>query len=84
MPKVKTHKFPTGVYRIHTDGVDGYCDENGEICVQPNLKPERELEVWVHESIHAEFHEATEAKVTASAYNIARLLWRLGYRKVKK
>jgi len=89
--KVKTHKFSSGVFQIVRERIDGLCDmpecnhpTHRGISVNPDLEGKDELETWVHESLHAEFPQMSEAKVTAAGANIARLLWRLGYRKRKE
>jgi len=43
----------------------------------------KELEIWIHETLHASSWRMTEEKVTRIAYEQARLLGRLGYRRPK-
>lgn len=87
---VKTHKFSSGVFDISYMDTDGLCcpantkQAKGEIIVHTDLTPKDELETWVHEALHAEFPAMSEDRVTAAGHNIARLLWRLGYRKTGK
>lgn len=38
------------------------------------------LETLIHESLHACNWKASEENVTQTAHDIARFLWRLGYR----
>ena len=86
---VKTHKFSTGVFKISQGGLDGFADspeivasapKHREIWINPEAKDMERLETIVHESLHAEFPRMREETVRAAGHNIARLLWRLGYR----
>ena len=74
-------------YRITEEALDGFCD-NGtgprEICVSHRLGPRTALESWIHEALHAEVPTMREATVDRAAARIARLLWRLGYRREKR
>lgn len=90
MAKVKTHTFFGRRYNIDREKFDGLCEhpENNSqshrlIYVSPDLEPDAELETFVHESLHACFPRMTEKNVTQAGADIARLLWRLGYRKGK-
>lgn len=84
---VKTHKFSSGVFDISYMDTEGLCcpantkTVRGEIIVRTDLSPKGELECWTHEALHAEFPAMSEDRVTEAGHNIARLLWRLGYRK---
>ena len=92
-PAVKTAKFSTGVYRLLLDThVRGECiqpdewfpdydpDARKEIYVDHRLKNRARLDTLIHECTHAEFPYMKEADVDRWATNMARLLWRLGYR----
>lgn len=87
--KINTHKFSSGQYSISVGkvSVQGYCananDSSNEIFVAKGLKPTEMLETIVHESLHAEFRDKSEAQINKAAKNISRFLWRLGYRKTK-
>jgi hypothetical protein len=63
---------------------DGCCDdprERGkEIRIVQSLKNERRLDVIVHEILHAADWHKDEEWVETVASDIARTLWRLGYR----
>lgn len=65
----------------------GFCTDiggpNRRICLDAKLHGEEELEVFIHEFLHACFWDMDEAAVEESAEDIARALWRLGYRKQK-
>lgn len=65
--------------------LDGKCDSpvtpGKVIKVKRSLRGQRELEVLIHEMLHAcDFHK-DEEWVTTAACDIMRVLWRLGYRK---
>lgn len=54
---------------------------NRSITIESGHSPLRELELVIHESIHATCFPLDEEFVTESAADIARILWRLGWRK---
>jgi len=64
---------------------DGYCDHpqtNGKkIIVDSRLRGERELEVLIHEFMHAADWTKDESWIEPVAEDVARALWRLGYRR---
>ena len=73
---------------ILIEKLDGFCFKSGWSCSKPSLvvpiEPDgslKFLETVVHEAIHCCFPMYSEEKVTQAARDIARLLWRLGYRK---
>ena len=51
------------------------------IQVDQDLRGERELEITLHEALHACVWALDDEIVTEAAEGLARLLWRLGYRK---
>lgn len=51
-----------------------------KIRVDPGLVGEKELEVLIHEFLHASDWHRSEEWVTEAAQDIARALWRIGYR----
>ena len=65
----------------------GYCDSpkatGKRIVVDSRLRGEEELEVTIHEALHAASWDLAEECVLETGTDIARLLWRLGYRKVE-
>jgi hypothetical protein len=86
---IKTHTFAGQEYRViyeRREGQWGHCDEPGDydraVCLDPELDGLRHLEVAIHEALHAlMWHWLAEAFVTIAARDIARFLWRLGYRR---
>lgn len=63
----------------------GYCDppdqRNKTIWIDSSLTDEEQLEVILHELIHAVDWPLSEEFCEARARDIARVLWRLGYRR---
>jgi len=57
------------------------CKVRGEINIVPTTNKKDELDTWVHEAMHGEFPRMTEPRIAKAATNLARLLWRVGYRK---
>jgi len=61
--------------------LDGLCDANTRtITVRPSLTGERELEVLIHEMLHACHWDLDEIAITETSEDLARVLFRLGYR----
>ena len=48
----------------------------------PKLKGLRKLEMFLHEPLHACLWDLDEEAVEETARDMARFLWRMGYRKV--
>ena len=67
-------------------GADGDIDDpstTGKVLrLKEGLPPVRELECAIHEGLHGCFWDLDEAAITQSATDLARWLWRLGYRKI--
>ena len=65
--------------------VDGYCDPPDKpgkcITIRKSLRGERELDVLIHEMTHAAAFHIDEEFVAQFASDVARALFRLGYRK---
>ena len=63
----------------------GVCDDpkDKEKCIRIHAKlpPLEELEVTIHEIQHAASWQHDEAYVTQLSHDMARILWRLGWRK---
>lgn len=61
---------------------DGLCDASTRrITIRQSLTGERELDVLIHEMLHACHWDLDEQAITETASDIARVLTRLGYRK---
>jgi hypothetical protein len=62
---------------------DGYCydPENRRILIHNKLTPKRELEVVIHEALHAADWHKDESWVKVVAKELSQMLWRLGYRR---
>ena len=84
---VRTHTFNGRKYKIEMSGnLDGWCDQykmgdnQRYITIMAKEGTRNELETIVHESLHACNWRASEQSVEMTAHDIARFLWRLGYR----
>ena len=84
----KRFKFSKGWFRIVHETIDGICltpdDPDDpppprEISIRDTITGQRLLETLIHEALHAE-GEDSEEWVTPAAANLARFLWRYGYR----
>ena len=67
------------------NGMDrGQCDSPTKrakaIRIRSDLRGEERLEILIHEMLHAAFWDMDEEPVEESAADIARALWRIGYR----
>ena len=61
---------------------DGLCDmATRTIKVRKSLRGERQLDVIIHELLHGCHWDLDEAAIEETAEDLARVLWRLGYRK---
>jgi hypothetical protein len=64
---------------------DGECDApdmpGKEIRIRRGLRPERELDVLIHEMVHAALWDLDESAVEELATDITRALTRLGYQR---
>lgn len=86
---VKTHSFNGISYDVEfcgrlygiTTSPSGKGKPNLVVCEDPNTLSG--LETIIHESLHACSFLKSETRVTETARDIARFLWRLGFRKVK-
>ena len=65
--------------------VAGDCDSpntpNKEIRIDSRLKGEHQLEILIHECRHAADWSRDEEYIAAEARDLARVLWKLGYRR---
>lgn len=63
----------------------GECDAPNipkkEMRVDKRLKGQEELEVLIHEAMHAIDWKSDEEHVSCASSDLARMLWRLGYRR---
>ena len=80
---IKTHTFNRRKYLIDIDRLDGMCNtykKERELHIFCDLATQKGLETAIHEALHACKWNATEKNVEITAKDIARFLWRLGYR----
>ena len=66
----------------------GYCEspnkKNKEIVIQENLSSKEELDITLHELLHAADWWKDEEWVEQVGTDIANVLWRLGWRKIEE
>lgn len=72
---------------VFADTPYGECDDpktpGKQIRVRADLTDKLELDTLIHEMLHASAWEVlSEEFVTQTAHDVARVLWRLGYRKI--
>ena len=81
--EVKTHTFNGRTYKITIEKLAGMGDtynKEREMVILADLETRNGLETLIHESLHCCKWPATEETVIITAHDIARFLWRLGYR----
>jgi len=82
---MKTHTFCGRKYHIAFDKLDGSADQESDakkwLMVFRGLNDKAGLETLIHEALHACDWKARENEVTDTARDIARFLWRLGFRR---
>jgi hypothetical protein len=87
-PRISSHVFCGRRYAVDTETCDGYCDTSKPdytIGFPGRLENHlRDLRLEIHEAIHACFPLMSEEKVTESSVDLARFLWRMGYRRKKR
>lgn len=89
MRKVKTHTFAGVSYDVDVEGpFDGICEfprsgKRPALRVSVDIDTQKGLETLIHECLHAENWSVTEEVVDRTSCDIARLLWRLGFRRGK-
>lgn len=86
MSAVYTHTFSGVKYEVAVleGSLRGLCSSphgrEPRLVLCCDLESRGGLETAIHEALHASFFAQTEEKVTSTAYDVARFLWRLGYR----
>ncbi len=82
---VKQQTIRGKVFKISTEQIYGYCDENDrEIHIRPDQVSSEMVDTILHEVLHAALPNLSEAEVTETAAAQTRLLLRLGSWKKKK
>lgn len=73
------------IKRVRMQSARGLCDHpeeaNRTIKIASHLKGEEELEVIIHEMIHAGLWDLDETVVETLGEDLAAALWQMGYRK---
>lgn len=80
--KIKTATFDGVPYHILLDKLDGMADTHSGywLVIERDLDQKIGLETIIHECLHACNWCVGEEKIEITARDIARFLWRLGYR----
>ena len=83
---IRTAKFNGITYKIDiSDPIDGLTDSpkpggRPTLSVFTDLGTRKGLRIACHEALHACSFSTSEEKVDSTARDLARFLWRLGYR----
>lgn len=82
---VKTATFNKTLYHVILDDLDGNADTDTKfwLIIERDLNKKIGLETAIHEALHACNWHASEELVEMTARDIARFLWRLGFRRRK-
>ncbi len=83
---IKSHTFRGKKFDVtFVDEVDGMCvrreNRRGEVLLWSGRPPKVFMEAAIHEALHAMNWAIPEAVIDERARELARWLWRLGYRK---
>ncbi len=84
MKKVRTHSFNGISYEIILDKLDGFADTHKlkrTLVISRDINELVGLETAIHEALHACNWHSREELVETTAKDIARFLWRLGFRR---
>lgn len=76
----RRYSFRTPTNFSHRGSCSNPTDKEKTICIHAPLRGEERLEVLIHEMLHASCWDLAEESVERAAVEIARALWRLGYR----
>lgn len=83
--KVRIRGKQWTIKRVRLQSARGLCDHPEEprraIKVSSELQGEEELEVLIHEMLHAGLWDLDESVVETLGEDLAAALWRMGYRK---
>ena len=81
-PKDFHVKLSTGRWLVVVEKDDrGFMVDEPTIFVAPCGETRERLDTLTHETLHAVFPRMTEAEVARAATDIAKVLWRAGYRR---
>ena len=79
--RLRDKYFRLDFERLPADA-DGLCDFHGRsIKIRKSLRGERKIEVVIHELLHGCHWDLDEQAITETAEDLARVLYRRGYRK---
>lgn len=72
---------------FESTGNMGQCwpyQKNKRMEIDPRQRPKDYMDTVIHEALHLIFPDKKEKRIMWAGTTIANLLWRLGYRRVKK
>ena len=82
-PKDFSVRLSTGEWDYIMDGLRGITVFRAKVVVvPPSRETEDRLSTLVHETLHASDPAMTEAEVERIAGDVAKVLWKAGYRRV--
>ena len=83
--EIKTATFNDRLYHLFFGDLDGNADTDDKywLIVERDLNKKVGLETAIHEALHAGAWSKSEKVVERTARDMARFLWRLGYRREK-
>ncbi len=85
MSKSKLQKYGKAKEDEVVYGLCSHPSKKGKrLCFDRSAKDLEALETFVHESGHAVWNDLDEEAITEGSKDIAKFLWRLGYRRVYK
>ena len=87
--RIKSHKFPQGVYKIHWKkprNCEGLCTDpkDRQIWLNPSVDDRELLRIALDESWHATMWAIDNDEVANFADDMAEFLYRMGFRLEKK
>ena len=68
--------------KLGREQAHGIAESDGVIYIDPRLKGRKLLEIYVHETFHLLYPDASEEEVIEKSVVLTKLLWKLGYRQV--
>jgi hypothetical protein len=77
------HRLSSGkIMKVIEGEIYGLCEDD-EMTISNKIVGQLQLEVFIHELLHAEHRTWSEEEVDKRAASIASLLWKVGYRRIK-
>lgn len=84
-PKDFIVELSTGTWEVYVEPFRGLSKEKkhqtGTIVIPPSPETQDRLDTFIHEPLHAALPGMSEAEVTRVAGDLAKVLWKAGYRR---